>query len=262
MGDRAGFFPCERLRIPDIIRAFLSSASHGVREPIAAMIPIDQQTSYPATDAYPSFGTGLLRLAQVDDHEAINTLVELYGPLVYRWCRRTLQPADASDVVQSVFLSVWSGIKDFTKDQPGSTSLGWLRRITQHKIIDHLRSRGRSVTGEGGSGAHRRLNSLPNPGSIDDECNSDASQCRPDADQSLLLHNALQLIRGRVKATTWEAFRRSVLESATTAEIASELNLSVESVRNARFRILKQLRSLLGDDYPGLSRSNDVMGNV
>ena len=42
-----------------------------------------------------------------DDPEGWRRHVRLYGPLIYRWCRRgRLQPEDAADVVQEVFRTV------------------------------------------------------------------------------------------------------------------------------------------------------------
>src|SRR2546429_6346288 len=48
-------------------------------------------------------------------------LADLYGPLVYGWCRgRGLQPADAEDVLQEVFLTVASRIGDFRRERERS----------------------------------------------------------------------------------------------------------------------------------------------
>ena len=49
----------------------------------------------------------LIDRARVADPTAWAALVDLYGPLVLRWCRRWhLQGSDAADVLQDVFLAV------------------------------------------------------------------------------------------------------------------------------------------------------------
>ena len=48
-----------------------------------------------------SITTDLLSRAQANDKPAWDHLVDLYGPLVYQWCRqRGLEAQDASDVAQ------------------------------------------------------------------------------------------------------------------------------------------------------------------
>jgi RNA polymerase sigma-70 factor (ECF subfamily) len=60
-------------------------------------------------------------LAQVTqaDAQAWGRLVQLYGPMVYGWCRRTgLQAEDAHDMVQEVFKSFFTAITTFRRDRP------------------------------------------------------------------------------------------------------------------------------------------------
>ena len=45
----------------------------------------------------------LIRLRQPTDREAWSRFVKLYGPLIFKWARRTgLQSEDAADLVQDV----------------------------------------------------------------------------------------------------------------------------------------------------------------
>ena len=54
--------------------------------------------------------------ARLKEAEAWDKLVTLYGPLVYRWCRRWgLQPKDAENVGQEVFLRVFQGLAAFRR---------------------------------------------------------------------------------------------------------------------------------------------------
>ena len=77
-----------------------------------------------------------------NDQQAWEQMVGLYYPMVYGWCRRSgLQSSDAADVCQDVFRGVVRGIGGFRRDKPGDTFRGWLRRITQRRVIDHRQAR-------------------------------------------------------------------------------------------------------------------------
>src|SRR5262249_4453540 len=85
----------------------------------------------------PGSGTpasSLLKALKAHDSQAWRWLAGLYGPLVYGWCRgRGLQPADAEDVLQEVFLTVASRIGDFRGQGEHGTFRGWLWVITRNK---------------------------------------------------------------------------------------------------------------------------------
>src|SRR5947209_16082762 len=106
----------------------------------------------------------LLARVQADEPQAWERLVHLYAPLVLRWCRRHgLQDQDLADVFQDVFQAVVAHVGRFRKERAGDTFRGWLRRITQNKLRDHHRRRGREARGVGGSSAQERLAQLPEP---------------------------------------------------------------------------------------------------
>src|SRR5690349_2186455 len=89
-----------------------------------------------------STSSGLLERAQAHDERAWARLVDLYGPLVYHWCRRAgLRAEDSADLVQEVFRSVYSGLGGFRKDRPQDTFRGWLWTISRNKLRDHARRR-------------------------------------------------------------------------------------------------------------------------
>ena len=74
-------------------------------------------------------------------------LVDLYGPLVYFWCRRIGLPAeDASDMLQEVFLSVIRNLDSF---HGGSRFQTWLFRIATNKARDYRERRNAAKRGGG-----------------------------------------------------------------------------------------------------------------
>src|SRR5262245_54095993 len=133
----------------------------------------------------------LLAGVQADQPEAWERLVNLYAPLVLHWCRRSgLQDQDTADIFQEVFQAVVVYVGRLRKEREGDTFRGWLKRVTENKLIDHFRRRGHEARGVGGSSAQDRLAQLVEPEPISDDRSGD------DAAEQALFTRALGLIRG------------------------------------------------------------------
>jgi len=188
-----------------------------------------------------STATSLLERVKANDSAAWQHFVDVYGPLVYHWCRRPgLHAEDVADIFQEVFRSVAGQIGNFRKDRPGDTFRGWLLTITLNKIRDHFRSQSVRPQAAGGSDALRRLAEIEDP--FDDSCEFE------DPDQKgRLLHRALDLIRCDFEEETWQAFWRTTVEGQFAADIARDLGVSVNAVYKAKSRVLHRLREELGE---------------
>jgi RNA polymerase sigma-70 factor (ECF subfamily) len=183
----------------------------------------------------------LLERVKADDQSAWETLIAAYGPLVYRWLRRwDLQEHEAADVFQEVFGALARHIAGFRKQNEGDTFRGWLHRITDNKVRDHLRKLGREPGGEGGTEAQLRLANLPEvlPPEGDDSVTEQA--------ELGLLRATVELIRGEFEGRTWQAFWLTAVDGRLPAEVAAELHMSPGAVRVAKSRVLKRLREELG----------------
>jgi RNA polymerase sigma-70 factor, ECF subfamily len=185
---------------------------------------------------------GLLERIKVDDEAAWHRLIDLYAPLVYRWCRRYgLPDQDAADVFQDVFQAVAIHIAGFRKEKEGDTFRGWLRTITRNKVRDQFRKSRREPAGEGGSEALNRLSALPDAPSADADDSGEKQ-----ADRGLFGH-ALSLIRTEFEPRTWQAFWLTAVEGRRPDEVSSELMMSPGAVRVAKSRVLRRLREELGE---------------
>ena len=99
-----------------------------------------------------STSTSLLDRVKAGEAEAWERLADLYGPLVYGWCRQSgLQAEDAADVGQEVFGAVLARVERFRRDRPGDSFRGWLWTITRNKIRDHFRRRSGKAQAQGGT---------------------------------------------------------------------------------------------------------------
>lgn len=186
----------------------------------------------------------LLGRIQADDPAAWRRLVDLYGPLVFSWCRRfDLPEQEIADVFQDVFQAVATHVAGFRRERAGDTFRGWLRTITQNKVRDHFRKLGREPGGAGGTEAQIRFARLPDAG-LPEEDESGATEA--DAERRLF-GQALDLIRGEFEGRTWQAFWRTTVDGSTTSAVAHELGMSPGAVRVAKSRVLRRLREELGD---------------
>jgi RNA polymerase sigma factor (sigma-70 family) len=89
-----------------------------------------------------STSSGFLERLKTQDPQAWQQLADVYGPLVYFWCRKYgVKSEDAADVFQEVFGSVAAAIARFHPQQQGGRFRGWLWTITRRKIQDHYRLR-------------------------------------------------------------------------------------------------------------------------
>jgi RNA polymerase sigma-70 factor, ECF subfamily len=193
-------------------------------------------------DSDSSTSSTLLRRVREHDADAWRRLVDLYGPLVFYWGRRSgLPSADAADIVQDVFAAVHAAIARFQRDDRSGTFRGWLWTITRNKIRDHFRRGAGQAVGAGGTDAQQRLERVP------EQWDDDSVDPRDRGELSGLFHRALDLIRGEFQDRTWQAFWRSAVEEQPTAQIAADLGVSANAVRQYKSRVLRRLRQELGD---------------
>jgi len=185
--------------------------------------------------------TTLLAGMRAGDEAAWVRMVNLYGPLVYSWCRRSgVRDEDAKDLVQQVFAKAFTGLASFRKENPHDTFRGWLWTVTRHAICDHCRAPQNRSIAAGGTAAWERMKSLPDPALAE-------SEPLPTDGQSDLLTRALALIRNEFSEAAMKAFDLTVLQGLSSTEAAHRLQATPEAVRKSKSRILRRLREELGD---------------
>lgn len=183
----------------------------------------------------------LLARAQARQAGAWERLVELYGPLVYHWCRQCrLAESDTADVFQEVFQAVAVNLERFRRDREGDTFRGWLKTITRNKVRDHFRGRLDEPAAAGGSDVQHRLMQVADPLLPDDDPSEE------DLKRGQLL-KALEWIAGDFEERTWKAFWKVQIEELDTQAVADELGMTMAAVRKAKYRVLQRLREELKD---------------
>jgi RNA polymerase sigma-70 factor (ECF subfamily) len=178
--------------------------------------------------------TLLERLRQPDvDDQVWDRFVGLYSALLYRWVRRWgLQDADASDVIQDVFLVLLRELPSYQRT-PGSRFRSWLWAITRNRVRAHRRQR----FPENDLGSDEPVAPAP---LADHEAREELT---------LLTRRAAELLRNDFQPATWKAFWETGVEGRRGQEVADELGMTVGAVYAARFRVQQRIREELADFF-------------
>lgn len=203
----------------------------------------------PSGDDQPSNpGTTTLHRLRSMDNPTWGGLVDRYFDRVYGWCLDGgLDEHTAADVAQEVFISALGSLHRYQRE-PGSTFGGWLRRICQRRIADQFRRRrDQAIGGTDAVDLFAQLASIRQSLTADeasDDANSDASGAILD-DKHLLA--AVAAVQTEFESDSWRAFWMATVDGRPATDIALELGMTRNAVYLSKSRILKRLRSVLGD---------------
>ena len=186
--------------------------------------------------------SSLLRRAALRDGRAWQEMVELYGPLISTWCRRS--GADwhlTADCIQEVFLVLANRLETFCPTGRSGAFRAWLWSIARNKLIDLYRAQNRQPLATGGSTAKLALQSVA---AEDDWMRDEPTE---PIDVSALTKRAIEQVRNEFTQKSWSVFERTVVDGIETSIVAKELGLSDSAIRQVKSRILRRLRMQLGD---------------
>jgi RNA polymerase sigma-70 factor (ECF subfamily) len=181
--------------------------------------------------------TLLNRLRQPDPQrgyptEAWERFVLLYTPLLLHWARQQgLQDADAEDLVQEVLVKLLRELPAY-QQQAGQSFRSWLFRVSVNQCRDYRRRKATRV--------------LPAADGLSEVADHSPIPDLEEAEyRRLLVRRGLELIRRDFSEATWSAFTQVMLDGRSPAEVAEELQLSINAVYLARHRVLTRLRQEL-----------------
>jgi RNA polymerase sigma-70 factor, ECF subfamily len=171
------------------------------------------------------------RIRDPSDAASWRRLVDLYSPLIRRWLRREVAGPDEDDIVQEVLAAVLRAMPTFEHSGRPGAFRHWLRTTTAHHLSTFCRAR--RTRAAGASPAVWDL--LENP-------ESDPSHAWDREHDEFVVRRLLDLMEPEFTTTTWQAFRRQVIDGLRPAEVAAELDTSVNAVLIAKSRVLARLR--------------------
>jgi RNA polymerase sigma-70 factor (ECF subfamily) len=188
-----------------------------------------------------STSVSLLAGLRAQDREAWRGFVALYAPLVVRWCHRQgLGEADVADVTQEVFRCVFQSLPLFRKAAPADSFRGWLCRIAHRQIAEFFRRRAPVLRAEGGSGQLSWLQRQPEPAIAE----PDSEEARQE--ERFLFQQAVQTVRGEFSDKHWHIFWRVAVDGQPAAAVAGEFGTTAAAVRQAKARVLRRLKEVVG----------------
>lgn len=98
--------------------------------------PMTQRPSGPADEADEALAARL----GARDAAALAELYDRYAAAVYALASHTLGPTDAEELVQDVFLGLWTRAGQY---DPSRGAFGaWFMAVARHRVLDELRRRG------------------------------------------------------------------------------------------------------------------------
>lgn len=164
------------------------------------------------------------------DERGMEALLLHYGPLMRYIIAPILpDPQDREECLSEVSMRVWSRVAQF--DPARGSWTAWLTAITRNTARNYQRS-----------AQHR-------PGTQSIPEGTPAPDVSPEeailqAERSAAVHNAL----GRLSPGDRALFYRKYYYLQSTAQIASELGMTVRAVEGRLYRLKKQLRKMLGGE--------------
>jgi RNA polymerase sigma factor (sigma-70 family) len=180
--------------------------------------------------------TLLVRLREHGDAAAWKTFVDLYTPLVYRYCRnRNLQDADSRDVTQQVLAIVHRTIGKFEYDRQRGRFRNWLGAVTAHEITRHQRrdrKPGKGV-GEGWGDDIAALSSAAVDPKWAEEFNG------------YIFQLALTRIQPEFEPDIWRAFDLTWLGEVKPQEAAATIGKPAAWIYKARYKVIERLKQEL-----------------
>ncbi len=180
--------------------------------------------------------TLLERLNDRSDSVAWRRLVDLYSPLIKAWLRHHgVSPNEAEDLTQDVLGVVVREVSRFRHNGRAGAFRTWLRTITTNCLRRSWQSRRRRVDAASPPDLLVLLDQLEDPA-------SDLSRRWDWEHDQHVLERLMDLIEPEFEATTWQAFRRQVIDGLPAKAVAAELGVTVNAVLIAKSRVLSHLR--------------------
>lgn len=177
----------------------------------------------------------LARLTSGSDASAWSEFAAHYADLIRGFAlRRGLQASDADDILQEVFLALTTAMKTFEYDPERGRFRGFLKTIAVRAIGKRLRRKSPALS-------QSTADELLGSASDNDELDWDSEW------RQHHLRHALQRIRVEFRASDLRAFEMATRDTRDAKSIATELGLSVDSVYQAKSRILKRLKALVAE---------------
>ncbi|WP_308636820.1 RNA polymerase sigma factor [Paenibacillus silvisoli] len=182
----------------------------------------------------------LMLLVKAKQHKALSVLYDRYAALVYSFALKALkEEQSARDIVQSVFMRLWTTESDFNPDKGRFTS--WLLTVTRNMTTDWLRKQ-------------RRINAPLLP-YMPEELERIPDKAVPSPEESAERQSLKMQIRSAYRHLSSQQImllEHFYWQGYSLSELAAAYNQPLGTVKNRLHQTLKILRRHLPAEEEGL----------
>ena len=180
---------------------------------------------------YPSTHPSLLERIRKGDEVSWNEFYKRYSPIIrYVGGLYRFTESECDDLVQDVMLKFFNTSGQFTYREGEVKFRSYFATILRSQAVDAIRR----------SCRERRGDPLPEDGMQDPFADVFLQEWR-----KVMLEEALDELRVRVDAATYQAFELYGMQKRPAGEVARTLHLSREQLYVAKSRCLKMLREII-----------------
>ncbi len=180
----------------------------------------------------------LSRLKSWGDQESWREFFDLYGELIYSLARKAgLTDSESQDVLQETLISVAKQMPGFKYDPRLGSFKGWLRQITQRRIVDQMRKR---LPEDRFFGTDQPTDAVEN---LPDDAGSAFESLWEQEWQRQLLQNALRRVKRKVSPKQFQMFDLYVSQQWPMKSIVETLAVSAAQVYMAKLRVSRLLKA-------------------
>jgi RNA polymerase sigma factor (sigma-70 family) len=161
-------------------------------------------------------------------------LTDLYTPFLQRIVQHFGRSgADRDDLIQEVFTVVVREIGEFVHNEQRGAFRRWLRAITLNRLRGVWR-----MEATHGENPHNAEVLLANQ----QDAANDLERLWDQEHDAWVARKLLELLEPEFTVSTWQAFRRQVVDGLAAGDVARELGMTANAVLIAKSRVLRRLR--------------------
>ena len=185
----------------------------------------------------------LERLRNHEDQESWRDFFETYWRLIYSFATQAgLSDHEAQEVVQETVISVAGTMPKFKYDPAVCSFKGWLRHLTQKRIVDQIRRRSREVLADDFQAEESRDGDASGLALAATDPELDAIWQKEWEEN--LRAAALDRLQRQVKAEHFQVFTLYVVQGKSLREVCGLLGVSAPTVYVVKHRLSRLLRDI------------------
>ena len=183
-----------------------------------------------------SISSEFLMKVRANHGESWFRLVVAYTPRIESLgLRAGVSSSDLPDLIQEIWRSVFSSLKNFRRDSTKDSFGGWLHRIVQCRIADYFESKSKRAFIE-----WKYLEQIPFY--FDDQLEEETKE---ETREVIFIRDCLLKLQNELKPHHWNVFRMYVIENFPVEDVVETLGVQSHQVYLIKSRILKRLRNML-----------------